>query len=56
MAKRKYVEYHVEINDEYTLIFEFYNEALSFYSKMKGYAVLRGFNRNGISTIIYAKK
>ena len=55
MAKRKYVEYHVETK-EYTFIFNFSDEALSFYSKEKGYAVLRGFNRNGISTIIYAKK
>jgi hypothetical protein len=55
MAKSKYIEYHVETK-EHTFIFEFYDEALSFYSKEKGYAVLRGFNRNGISTIIYAKK
>lgn len=55
MRKSKYREYHVERKD-YTFVFDFYDEALSFYSKEKGYAVLRGFNRNGISTIIYAKK
>lgn len=54
MAKRKYIEYHVDTKD-YTFVFDFYDEALSFYSKEKGYAVIRGFNRNCIPTIIYAK-
>ena len=54
MAKSKYREYHVETKGR-TFTFDFYDEALSFYSKEKGYAVLRGFNRNGISTIIYTK-
>lgn len=54
MAKRKYREYHVETK-EHTFIFEFYDEALSFYSKARGKVTLRGFNHNGISTIIYAK-
>jgi hypothetical protein len=54
MGKSKYREYHVETKEN-TFIFDFYDEALSFYSKEKGYAILRGFNQNGISTIIYAK-
>ena len=55
MAKRKYVEYHVETK-EYTFIFDFYDEALSFYSKEKGYAVLHGIDRNAMPKLIYAKK
>lgn len=54
MAKSKYIEYHVETK-EHTFIFEFYDEALSFYSKARGQVTLRGFNRNGIPTLIYAK-
>lgn len=54
MGKRKYVSYEVETK-KYIHCFDYYDEALAFYSKTKEEVVLRGIDSNCLGTIILAK-